>query len=97
MSSNWTGAPECGRGLPTCEVERMNFASAEEGAWGTRIFWKQVGHSMCPPLLLESAVMCWPQTGHANLNSLIGQSYIIPHPVLNDNQIFPARFSNGAI
>src|SRR5262245_61949541 len=29
---------------------------------------------MCPPLLLESAVMCCPHTGHANLNSLIGSA-----------------------
>src|SRR5258706_8965624 len=27
-----------GRGLPTCEAERMNFASGEVGACGTTIF-----------------------------------------------------------
>src|SRR6266850_2215257 len=61
-----------GRGLPTWDADKMNFGSANEGAWGTTIFWKQVGHSICPPLVVESAVMCWPHTGQANLNSLIG-------------------------
>src|SRR5208282_1490459 len=59
---------DAGRGLPTWEADRMNLVSAEAGACGTTIFWKQVGHSTCPPLVLESAVICWPQTGHANLN-----------------------------
>src|SRR5712671_212142 len=65
-------ADETGRGLLTWAADKMNFGSASEGACGTTIFRKQVGHSSCPPLVLESAVMCWPQTGHANLNSLIG-------------------------
>src|SRR5512132_4247169 len=51
-------------------AERMNLESAR-GAGGTTIFWKQVGQSSWVPLLLESAVICWPHTGQANLNSLI--------------------------
>src|SRR5713101_338853 len=66
-------APFCepGRGLATCDAERMNFGSADAGACGTTILWKQVGHSICEPVVVESAVMCWPHTGHANLNSLM--------------------------
>src|SRR3974390_2478931 len=67
-----------GLGFPTCEAERMNLGSSEDGPCGITIFWKHVGHSSCPPLLLESAVICWPQTGHANLNSLIGSLQTIP-------------------
>ena len=60
-----------GRGLSACAAEIMSFESVEAGAWGTMILRKQVGQSIFPPLALESAVICWPQTGHANLNSLI--------------------------
>jgi hypothetical protein len=35
--------------------------------------------------VLESAVICWPQTGHANLNSLIASAPTIPHNVTRDN------------
>jgi hypothetical protein len=49
---------EEGRGLPTWEADRISFVSSDAGAWGTTIFWKQVGHSICPPLVLESAVIC---------------------------------------
>jgi hypothetical protein len=63
----------------------MNFESSEAGAWGTTIFWKQVGHSNCPPLVLESAVMCWPHTGQANLNSLIASAGTIPQAGEDDN------------
>ena len=52
-------------------AERINFGSPDSGAWGATILWKQVGHSNGFPLALESAVMCCPQTGQANLNSLI--------------------------
>jgi hypothetical protein len=62
---------EAGRGLATWAAERINFESLVAGAWGTTILRKQVGQLSCPPLALESAVICWPQTGHANLNSLI--------------------------
>ena len=67
------GAPvdDAGRGLATSAAERTNFESPAAGAWGTTILRKQGGQLSCPPLVLESAVMCWPQTGHANLNSLI--------------------------
>ena len=60
--------------------------SADSGACGTTIFWKQVGHSICPPLVIESAVICWPQTGHAKLNSLMnygGQSNLYTAPILS--------------
>jgi hypothetical protein len=82
-----------GRGLLTCAADRMNFVSTEAGACGTTIFWKQVGHSICPPLVVESAVMCWPQTGHANLNSLIGSSLTIPYGAARDNHYFLAGTS----
>ena len=42
-------------------------------AWGTTSWRKQVGHAIGEPLLPESHVMCWPQTGQANLNSLMLQ------------------------
>jgi hypothetical protein len=35
------------------------------------MIWKQVGHSTCAPLALESTAMRWPQTGQANLNSVM--------------------------
>jgi hypothetical protein len=49
----------------------MNFGSSVAGAWGATIFWKHVGHSIVVPLCDESHLMCWPQTGHAYLNSLM--------------------------
>ena len=52
-ASSWLG-----RGLPTWVAERMNLESADAGACGTTICWKQVGHSIRPPLVLESAVIC---------------------------------------
>jgi hypothetical protein len=57
--------------VPALVPERMNFGSPESGACGATILWKQVGHSNGFPLALESAVICCPQTGQANLNSLI--------------------------
>jgi len=90
---NWEGVSAgAGRGLPTCAADRMSFVSAKSGAWGTTIFWKQVGHSICPPLVLESAVMCWPQTGHANLNSLIASAPTISHRAGDDNAFFGSDF-----
>ena len=74
-----------GLGLLTWEADRMNFVSADAGACGTTIFWKHVWHSICPPLVLESAVICWPQTGHANLNSLIGSTARVSHSAPHDN------------
>ena len=59
------------------------------------IFWKQVGQSICPPLLLESAVMCCPHTGHANLNSLIGSHYTIPQQAGIDNSFFIRTRGSG--
>src|SRR5205809_1642519 len=81
------GAPvdEAGRGLATSAAERTNFESPAAGAWGTTILRKQVGQLSCPPLVLESAVMCWPQTGHANLNSLIGCRQTIPQSAPQNN------------
>ena len=72
---------ENSRGLATCAADKMNLESAA-GAWGTIIFWKQVGHSSCEPVVLESAVMCCPQTGQANLNSLIALA-------INDSTVRP--------
>jgi hypothetical protein len=51
----------------------MNFESADSGACGAVIFWKHVGHSITVPLCDESHFMCWPQTGHAYLNSLMAR------------------------
>jgi hypothetical protein len=61
---------------PAFVAERINFGSPERGACGAMILWKQVGHSKGFPLALVSAVICCPQTGQANLNSLI---YPIKH------------------
>src|SRR5881396_1522011 len=82
-ASFWTG-----RGLPTWAAETMSFELAEAGACGAMIFWKQVGQSSCVPLVLESAVICCPQTGHANLNSLIVSRRTIPYLDRPDNDIF---------
>jgi hypothetical protein len=49
----------------------INFGSSDSGACGAVIFWKHVGHSITVPLCDESHFMCWPHTGHANLNSLM--------------------------
>lgn len=58
-------------GFPACTADMMSLDSPEAGAWGTTIARKQVGHSMAAPLFPGDAVRCWPQTGQANLNSLI--------------------------
>src|ERR1035437_2818872 len=86
---------EAGRGLPTWEADRMNFVSCDVGAWGTTIFWKQVGHSICPPLVLESAVMCWPHTGQTNLNSLMASPPTIPHGTPDDKPFLAVTFVSG--
>ena len=49
----------------------MNLDESSAGDCGTTIFWKHVGHSIRVPLALESLLMCWPQTGQANLNSVM--------------------------
>ena len=93
MGLNWEPtSSEVGRGLATWVAESMSLVSTDLGAWGTTIFWKQVGHSICPPALVESAVMCWPQTGHANLNSLIASAPTIPHRTTEDNAFFGSDF-----
>jgi hypothetical protein len=56
---------------PTLVPVMMNLWSSDEGACGTVIFWKQVGHSIFVPACDESHRMCWPHTGQAYLNSLI--------------------------
>src|SRR6266705_2723704 len=66
----------------------ISLESVEVGACGTTIFRKQVGQLIFPPLVLESAVMCWPQTGHANLHSLILFAPTIPHPPCLHNSFF---------
>src|SRR5438094_8586209 len=99
-----TGAASChkasvwtGRGLPTSGAETMSLESPEAGAWGTTSFWKQVGQSSCVPLVLESAVMCCPQTGHANLNSLMIARRTIPYLPGADNDIFWQRGGPGSV
>src|SRR5512137_823960 len=69
----------------------MNLVSLEAGAWGTTIFWKQVGQEICAPDVVESAVRCWPQTGHANLNSLIATARMISETAGGDNDIYPKK------
>jgi len=69
----------------------ISLESVEVGACGTTIFRKQVGQLIFPPLVLESAVMCWPQTGHANLNSLIRFAPTIPHPPCLHNSFFASN------
>jgi hypothetical protein len=60
----------------------INFGSSDSGACGAMIFWKHVGHSIVVPLCDESHFMCWPQTGHAYLNSLMagGKAFHIRAP-----------------
>jgi len=77
-----------GFGLSACDADIISLESVEAGACGTTIFRKHVGHSIFPPLVLESAVMCWPQTGHANLNSLIRFAQTIPHRSRLHNSFF---------
>jgi hypothetical protein len=97
MGTSWdVASADGGRGLPTWTAESSNFVWFDAGAWGTTIFRKQVGHSICPPLVLESAVICWPQTGHANLNSLIASTATIPQAAGNDNAFFGSDFHGGA-
>src|SRR3954471_2266174 len=49
---------DVGRGFATCAADRINFGSPAVGACGITILRKQVGQLNCPPLALESAVMC---------------------------------------
>jgi hypothetical protein len=56
---------------PTFVPVMINFESSVAGACGAVIFWKHVGHSITVPLCDESHFMCWPQIGHAYLNSLM--------------------------
>src|SRR5580658_9434660 len=55
------------------------YLTSGPGAWGATIFWKQVGHSMTEPPWVESHIMCWPQTGQANLNSFMGRLRLAEH------------------
>jgi hypothetical protein len=58
---------------PIFVPDMINFGSSDSGACGAMIFWKHVGHSIVVPLCDESHLMCWPQTGHAYLNSLMAR------------------------
>src|SRR5436190_2576920 len=49
---------DVGRGFATWAADKINFGSPAVGAWGITILRKQVGQLNCPPLALESAVMC---------------------------------------
>src|ERR1017187_585002 len=61
------------RGLMGCVADKINFEPGA-GGFGTMIFWKHVGHSICAPLTPGSDMICWPQTGQAYLNSLMALS-----------------------
>jgi hypothetical protein len=56
---------------PTFVPVMINFESPVAGGCGTVIFWKHVGHSITVLLRHDSHLICWPQTGQANLNSLM--------------------------
>lgn len=64
-----------GRCLLASLAEMTNLASPEVGAWGTTILRKQVGQEIFEPVSFASAVMCWPQMGQANLNSLMAHKF----------------------
>src|SRR5688572_8216504 len=64
--------PDFGR-WSTSDAAKTSLELPSLGAWGTTILRKQVGHSICEPPTVESHVMCWPQTGQANLNSLMAR------------------------
>jgi len=55
-------------------------------------FRKQVGHSSCPPLLIESAVMCCPHTGHANFTSLMALWPSVSYREESDNSFLAAHW-----
>jgi len=95
ISGVGAAAAEVGRGLGDLGGDRMNLLSTEAGACGTMIFWKQVGTFDLPPLALLSAVMCWPQTGHAKLESLIGSATTISQDAADDNSFLGHAFDVG--
>src|SRR5208282_1330950 len=66
-----SGAAGTGRSPPTFVPAMINFGFSTAGACGTVIFWKHVGHSITVLLRHDSHLMCWPQTGQANVNSLM--------------------------
>jgi len=49
----------------------INSTSSLTGACGTMILWKHDGHSIIELLRHNSHLICWPQTGQTNLNSLL--------------------------
>ena len=55
----------------TSEAVSTRFDAPGAVAWGTMSWRKQVGQAIGEPLLPEAHVMCWPQTGQANLISLM--------------------------
>ncbi len=70
IGARYSGMFGAGRS-PTLVPVMMNFESSVEGACGTVIFWKHVGHSIFVPACDESHRICWPHTGQAYLNSLM--------------------------
>jgi hypothetical protein len=56
------------------EPVSIYFCVSDAGACGAVIFWKHVGQSITVPACDASQIICWPQTGHANLNSLMLRS-----------------------
>src|ERR1019366_180630 len=88
---------------PTFVPVMINFGSSVLGACGAVIFWKHVGHSITVPLCVESHWMCWPQTGHTYLNSLMVRGDLclawLQHPIFKtrlQSGIFMSDFSPGA-
>jgi hypothetical protein len=57
--------------LVAFEPFMINSTSSPSGACGTMILWKHVGHSIIELLRHNSHLICCPQTGQTNLNSLL--------------------------
>jgi hypothetical protein len=71
----------------TSAAVRTKPGESAAGALGTTSLRKQVGQSIGEPVAVESHVMCWPQTGQANLKELMERTCY-----RHDNR-FPAHFN----
>jgi hypothetical protein len=74
---------------------RMNLWFAA-GAWRAIIFWKQVGHSITEPPNDASHLICWPHTGHANLNSFTTIEFGIASPKRGNYQRYSCALDHDA-
>jgi hypothetical protein len=72
--------------LPAFCPVMINCTSSVEGDCGTMILWKHVGHSIIVLLRHDSHLICWPQTGQTNLNSLM---------LLEKHSIFVRHWQRG--